>query len=38
VRFAKKVAAVTGGDRSSFLTGEVIVLDGGRTATLPLPS
>ncbi|MDF2051657.1 SDR family oxidoreductase [Arthrobacter sp. Cr_A7] len=32
------LAVYLAGDRSSFLTGEVIVLDGGRTAKLPLPS
>jgi meso-butanediol dehydrogenase/(S,S)-butanediol dehydrogenase/diacetyl reductase len=32
------LAVYLAGDGSSFLTGEVIVLDGGRTAKLPLPS
>lgn len=32
------LAVYLAGDRSGFLTGEVIVLDGGRTAKLPLPS
>jgi NAD(P)-dependent dehydrogenase (short-subunit alcohol dehydrogenase family) len=32
------LAVYLASDRSSFLTGEIIVLDGGRTAKLPLPS
>ena len=32
------LAVYLAGDRSSFLTGEIVVLDGGRTAQLPLPS
>ena len=32
------LAVYLGGDRAAFLTGEIIVLDGGRTAKLPLPS
>ena len=32
------LAVFLAGDRSGFLTGEVVVLDGGRTAKLPLPS
>ena len=32
------LAVYVASDRSGFLTGEVVVLDGGRTATLPLPS
>ena len=32
------LAVYLAGDHSGFLTGEVIVLDGGRTAKLPLPS
>jgi meso-butanediol dehydrogenase/(S,S)-butanediol dehydrogenase/diacetyl reductase len=32
------LAVYLASDRSSFLTGEIIVLDGGRTAQLPLPS
>jgi meso-butanediol dehydrogenase/(S,S)-butanediol dehydrogenase/diacetyl reductase len=32
------LAVYLASDRSAFLTGEVIVLDGGRTAKLPLPS
>lgn len=32
------LAVYLAGNRSGFLTGEVIVLDGGRTAKLPLPS
>ena len=32
------LAVYLASDRSSFLTGEVVVLDGGRTAKLPLPS
>jgi meso-butanediol dehydrogenase/(S,S)-butanediol dehydrogenase/diacetyl reductase len=32
------LAVYLAGDTSSFLTGEIIVLDGGRTAKLPLPS
>ena len=32
------LAVYRASDRSSFLTGEVMVLDGGRTAKLPLPS
>ena len=32
------LAVYLAGDRSSFLTGEIIVLDGGRTAKLPMPS
>jgi NAD(P)-dependent dehydrogenase (short-subunit alcohol dehydrogenase family) len=31
------LAVYLAGDRSGFLTGEVVVLDGGRTAKLPLP-
>ena len=31
------LAMFLAGDRSSFLTGEIVVLDGGRTAKLPLP-
>ena len=32
------LAVYLAGDRSSFLTGEIVVLDGGRTAKLPMPS
>lgn len=32
------LAVYLASDRSAFLTGEIIVLDGGRTARLPLPS
>jgi meso-butanediol dehydrogenase/(S,S)-butanediol dehydrogenase/diacetyl reductase len=32
------LAVYLASDRSSFLTGEIVVLDGGRTAQLPLPS
>lgn len=32
------LAVYLGSDRAAFLTGEIIVLDGGRTAKLPLPS
>jgi NAD(P)-dependent dehydrogenase (short-subunit alcohol dehydrogenase family) len=32
------LAVYLASDRSSFLTGEIIVLDGGRTAKLPMPS
>ncbi|WP_063732843.1 SDR family NAD(P)-dependent oxidoreductase [Streptomyces sp. RTd22] len=32
------LAVYLAGDRSSFLTGETVVLDGGRTAKLPTPS
>jgi meso-butanediol dehydrogenase/(S,S)-butanediol dehydrogenase/diacetyl reductase len=32
------LAVYLASDRSSFLTGEIVVLDGGRTAKLPLPS
>ncbi|GAA1790996.1 hypothetical protein GCM10009712_42740 [Pseudarthrobacter sulfonivorans] len=32
------LAVYPGSERSRFLTGEIIVLDGGRTAKLPLPS
>jgi NAD(P)-dependent dehydrogenase (short-subunit alcohol dehydrogenase family) len=32
------LAVYLGSERSEFLTGEIIVLDGGRTAKLPLPS
>src|SRR5206468_2156164 len=32
------LAVYLAGDSSSFLTGEIVVLDGGRTAKLPLPS
>jgi NAD(P)-dependent dehydrogenase (short-subunit alcohol dehydrogenase family) len=32
------LAVYLASDKSSFLTGEVVVLDGGRTAKLPLPS
>ena len=31
------LAVYLASDRSGFLTGEVVVLDGGRTAKLPLP-
>lgn len=33
-----ELAVYLAGDRSSFLTGETIVLDGGRTARLSMPS
>ena len=34
-----RMSGARGGDRGRrFLTGEIIVLDGGRTAKLPLPS
>ncbi|WP_446465243.1 SDR family oxidoreductase [Streptomyces sp. BRA346] len=32
------LAVYLAGDRSSFLTGETVVLDGGRTAKRPTPS
>jgi meso-butanediol dehydrogenase/(S,S)-butanediol dehydrogenase/diacetyl reductase len=32
------LAVYLASDKSSFLTGEIVVLDGGRTAKLPLPS